>query len=206
MNMPPATFVMSASERIGCPREKFPEYAFVGRSNVGKSSLINMLTGVKGLAKTSSTPGKTRLLNFFCVEDSWYLVDVPGYGFAKISKTEREKWERMIHDYILHRKSLMYTFVLIDSRIEPQKSDLAFITWLGSHQLPFCLVFTKVDKISRNKLQSNVAAFKKEMEKEWEELPPIFISSSISGQGKAEILEFIRKNNQEYGSFIIAND
>ncbi len=206
MSMPPATFVMSASERKGCPREKFPEYAFVGRSNVGKSSLINMLTGVKGLAKTSSTPGKTRLLNFFCVEDSWYLVDVPGYGFAKISKTEREKWEHMIHDYILHRKSLMYTFVLIDSRIEPQKNDLAFITWLGSHQLPFCLVFTKVDKLSRNKLQSNVTAFKKEMEKEWEELPPIFISSSIVGQGKAEILEFIRKNNQEYGSLIITGE
>lgn len=204
--MQPASYVMSATERKGCPREKIPEYAFVGRSNVGKSSLINMLTGVKGLARTSATPGKTRLLNFYSVEDLWYLVDLPGYGFAKISKTEREKWERMIHDYILHRKSLMYTFVLIDSRLEPQKSDLAFITWLGNHQLPFCLVFTKADKLSRNKVQSNVAAFRKELEKEWEELPPVFISSSVAGQGKAEILEFIRINNQEYGSLIIADE
>jgi len=204
--MQPASYVMSATERKGCPREKIPEYAFVGRSNVGKSSLINMLTGVKGLARTSATPGKTRLLNFYSVEDLWYLVDLPGYGFAKISKTEREKWERMIHDYILHRKSLMYTFVLIDSRLEPQKSDLAFINWLGNHQLPFCLVFTKADKLSRNKLQSNVAVFRKELEKEWEELPPVFISSSVAGQGKAEILEFIRINNQEYGSLIIADE
>lgn len=165
-----------------------------------------MLTGVKGLARTSATPGKTRLLNFYSVEDLWYLVDLPGYGFAKISKTEREKWERMIHDYILHRKSLMYTFVLIDSRLEPQKSDLAFINWLGNHQLPFCLMFTKADKLSRNKLQSNVAVFRKELEKEWEELPPVFISSSVAGQGKAEILEFIRINNQEYGSLIIADE
>ncbi|HPT13224.1 MAG TPA: ribosome biogenesis GTP-binding protein YihA/YsxC [Bacteroidales bacterium] len=206
MGMQPASYVMSATERKGCPREKIPEYAFVGRSNVGKSSLINMLTGVKGLARTSATPGKTRLLNFYSVEDLWYLVDLPGYGFAKISKTEREKWERMIHDYILHRKSLMYTFVLIDSRLEPQKSDLAFINWLGNHQLPFCLVFTKADKLSRNKLQSNVAVFRKELEKEWEELPPVFISSSVAGQGKAEILEFIRINNQEYGSLIIADE
>lgn len=204
--MQPASYVMSATERKGCPREKIPEYAFVGRSNVGKSSLINMLTGVKGLARTSATPGKTRLLNFYSVEDLWYLVDLPGYGFAKISKTEREKWERMIHDYILHRKSLMYTFVLIDSRLEPQKSDLAFINWLGNHQLPFCLMFTKADKLSRNKLQSNVAVFRKELEKEWEELPPVFISSSVAGQGKAEILEFIRINNQEYGSLIIADE
>ena len=204
--MQPASYVMSAIERKGCPREKIPEYAFVGRSNVGKSSLINMLTGVKGLARTSATPGKTRLLNFYSVEDLWYLVDLPGYGFAKISKTEREKWERMIHDYILHRKSLMYTFVLIDSRLEPQKSDLAFINWLGNHQLPFCLMFTKADKLSRNKLQSNVAVFRKELEKEWEELPPVFISSSVAGQGKAEILEFIRINNQEYGSLIIADE
>lgn len=204
--MQPASYVMSATERKGCPREKIPEYAFVGRSNVGKSSLINMLTGVKGLARTSATPGKTRLLNFYLVEDLWYLVDLPGYGFAKISKTEREKWERMIHDYILHRKSLIYTFVLIDSRLEPQKSDLAFITWLGNHQLPFCLVFTKADKLSRNKVQSNVAVFRKELEKEWEELPPVFISSSVAGEGKAEILDFIRKNNREYGSLIIAGE
>jgi GTP-binding protein len=206
MNMPPASFVMSATGRNGCPRDKFPEYAFAGRSNVGKSSLINMLTGIKGLAKTSATPGKTRLLNFYSVEDTWYLVDVPGYGFAKISKTEREKWEHMIHDYVLHRKSLLYTFVLVDSRIEPQKNDLAFITWLGNHNLPFCLVFTKADKLSHNKLHSNIAAFKKEMEKDWEELPPVFITSSVSGQGKAEILDFIRKNNQEYGPLISAGE
>lgn len=206
MSMQPASYVMSATERKGCPREKIPEYAFVGRSNVGKSSLINMLTGVKGLARTSATPGKTRLLNFYLVEDLWYLVDLPGYGFAKISKTEREKWERMIHDYILHRKSLIYTFVLIDSRLEPQKSDLAFITWLGNHQLPFCLVFTKADKLSRNKVHSNVAVFRKELEKEWEELPPVFISSSVAGEGKAEILNFIRNNNREYGPLITAGD
>lgn len=202
MSTQPASYVMSANDRNGCPHERYPEYAFVGRSNVGKSSLINMLTGVKGLARTSATPGKTRLLNYFIVEDSWYLVDLPGYGFAKISKTERERWEHLIHDYILHRKSLLYTFILIDSRLEPQKNDLAFITWMGRQALPFCLVFTKTDKISHNKVYSNVAAFRKELEKDWEELPSIFITSSLSGKGKTEILEFIKNCNQEFGSLI----
>jgi GTP-binding protein len=202
MSIQPASYVMSANDRSGCPREKYPEYAFVGRSNVGKSSLINMLTGVKGLARTSSTPGKTRLLNYYMVEDMWYLVDLPGYGFAKISKAERARWEHLIHDYVLHRKSLLYTFVLIDSRIEPQKSDLAFISWMGHHQLPLCLVFTKADKISRNKVHANVAAFKQELEKDWEELPPSFVTSSIAGQGKLEMQEFIRKCNEEFGSLI----
>lgn len=202
MSMQPASFVMSATDRKGCPREKYPEYAFVGRSNVGKSSLINMITGVKGLARTSATPGKTRLLNFYSIEDAWYLVDLPGYGFAKISKTEREKWERMIHDYILHRKSLIYTLVLVDSRLEPQKSDLSFIYWMGQHELPFCLVFTKTDKLTKNKLNSNIAIYRKEMEKEWEELPPIFLTSSFSGQGKVELLDFILKNNREYGTLV----
>lgn len=200
--MQPASFVMSANDRNGCPREKFPEYAFVGRSNVGKSSLINMITGVKGLAKTSATPGKTRLLNFYSVEDSWYLVDVPGYGFAKISKSERERWEHLIHDYVLYRKSLLYTFVLVDSRLEPQKSDLAFIGWMGRHSLPFCLVFTKTDKLTLNKLNANVAIYRKEMEKDWEELPPVFITSSVSGKGKAEITEFIHKSNREFGDLL----
>ena len=204
--MQSASYVMSANDRNGCPREKYPEYAFVGRSNVGKSSLINMLTGVKGLARTSATPGKTRLLNYYMVENLWYLVDLPGYGFAKISKSERERWEHLIHDYVLHRKSLLYTFVLIDSRIEPQQSDLAFINWMGKHQLPLCLVFTKTDKLSRNKIHANVTAYKKELEKEWDELPTIFISSSVSGLGKAELTEFIQNCNHEFGSLITATE
>ncbi|HOW31610.1 MAG TPA: ribosome biogenesis GTP-binding protein YihA/YsxC, partial [Bacteroidales bacterium] len=162
--------------------------------------------GVKGLARTSATPVKTRLLNYDMVENLWYLVDLPGYGFAKISKSERERWEHLIHDYVLHRKSLLYTFVLIDSRIEPQQSDLAFINWMGKHQLPLCLVFTKTDKLSRNKIHANVTAYKKELEKEWDELPTIFISSSVSGLGKAELTEFIQNCNHEFGSLITATE
>ena len=155
-----ADFLVSNTDPSRCPSPEKPEYAFIGRSNVGKSSLINMLLIRKNLAKTSSTPGKTRLINHFVVNDEWYLVDLPGYGYARISKTEREKWEGMIRTYLLRRDSLVNTFILIDSRIEPKESDIDFINWFGEEQLPFCIIFTKADKLKPNTLASNVAAFK----------------------------------------------
>jgi GTP-binding protein len=198
-----AAFTISASGIENCPREKFPEYAFVGRSNVGKSSLINMLAGIKNLARTSSTPGKTRLINFYEIDSSWYLVDLPGYGYARTSKTKRVDWDRMVQNYMLRRKSLMFTFILIDSRLEPQINDLLLLEWIGENEIPCCLVFTKSDKISRNKVNSNIARFKKKLNERWEELPPIFISSSHSGEGKNEILDFINKTNLEFSSMIL---
>ncbi len=188
---------MSSPNLAGCPAEKYPEYAFVGRSNVGKSSLINMLTGIHNLARTSADPGKTRLINYFLVDEEWYLVDLPGYGYARISKDKRKGWDQMVREYIESRNSLFYTFLLIDSRHEPQGNDLRFVDWLGGKGLPFCLVFTKVDKLSKNKLQFTIDAFKKEMEKKWEELPPVFITSSLSGAGKTEILKFIEQSNSD---------
>jgi len=191
-------FTLSAPNLAGCPEERFPEYAFVGRSNVGKSSLINMLTGVKNLARISTDPGKTRLLNYFLVDEQWYLVDLPGYGYARISKDKRKGWDQMVREYIESRNSLFYTFLLIDSRHEPQSNDLRFVEWLGGKGLPFCLVFTKADKLSKSKVKFTVDAFKLEMEKKWEELPPIFITSSHSGAGKMEILDFIGHANAEF--------
>jgi GTP-binding protein len=193
-----AAFTVSASGIDNCPREKFPEYAFVGRSNVGKSSLINLLAGFKNMARTSSAPGKTRLINFYEFDSSWYLVDLPGYGYARTAKTKRTDWDHMVQNYLLKRKSLMYTFVLIDARLEPQKNDLKLLDWIGEHGVPFCIVFTKADKISKNQVQSSIARFKKALNEKWEELPPIFITSSLSGQGKSEILNFIHETNAEY--------
>ena len=168
-----------------------PEFAFIGRSNVGKSSLINMLTGKKKLAKTSSTPGKTQLINHFEINNEWYLVDLPGYGFAKASKKSRQSWEVFITEYLLHRESLMTTFVLIDARLPPQKIDLEFMNWCGGKGIPFSLVFTKTDKLSSSSLQKNLSGYKKEMLKFWDELPPVFVTSSQSKFGREPLLNYI---------------
>ncbi len=206
MNNRRASFVISAVDLKGCPKTSIPEYAFFGRSNVGKSSLINMLTGVKGLAKTSSTPGKTQLLNFYSVDNNtWHLVDLPGYGYAKVAKSARKNWEIIIRNYLLKRKSLMYTFILLDSRHTPQAMDLELINWMGENGLPFCLIFTKSDKLSRNMLLKNVETYTKLLNEKWEELPPIFLSSSHSGEGKAEINEFIAKANTDFSALLLEN-
>jgi len=190
-----AVFVISNSEVSKCPAEDKPEYAFIGRSNVGKSSLINMLTGNKKLAKTSGTPGKTQLINHFLIDDSWYLVDLPGYGYAKTSKTNRFKWEKFISDFFTTRKTLVNTFVLLDSRLEPQKIDMEFMNWCGEKGIAFSMVFTKVDKLSSTSLQKNLAKYKKEMLKYWEELPPVFTTSSSSNFGKEKVLNYIGQIN-----------
>jgi len=197
-----AVFTMSAPNLAGCPDPAFPEYAFVGRSNVGKSSLINMLTGHSNLARTSSDPGKTRLINFFLIDASWYLVDLPGYGYARISKGKRKGWDAMVREYLESRKSLMYTFLLIDSRHEPMEKDLRFTDWLGEKQLPFCLVFTKADKLSKSKVQYTIGAFREALKQKWEELPPIFITSSLTSSGKSEILDFIGNSNMQFSGLL----
>lgn len=191
MDVKKAVFVESNSDWSQCPKHRLPEFAFIGRSNVGKSSLINKLTGQKNLAKTSSTPGKTLLINHFIVNDSWYLVDLPGYGFAKIGMEGRQKLDRMIKDYVLHREELFNLFVLIDCRHEPQKNDMEFIEFLGSNCVPFSIVFTKADKLSKSRLSANVQAYKDKLQEEWEELPPIFVTSSESGEGKDTLLDYI---------------
>lgn len=196
-----ADFLMSNTDPARCPVPDKPEFAFIGRSNVGKSSLINMLLGRKNLAKTSSTPGKTRLINHFVVNEEWYLVDLPGYGYARISKKEREKWEGMIRTYFRRRENLVNTFILIDSRIEPKMADIDFINWFGEEQLPFAIVFTKADKLKTNALVSNIAAFKQKLSETWEELPTSFISSAESALGRDLILDFISENNQAYFEF-----
>ncbi len=191
-----AEFLASNTDYRKCPKLDKPEYAFIGRSNVGKSSLINYLLNRKNLARVSSTPGKTRLINHFLVNDAWVLVDLPGYGYARISKTEREKWEIMIHNYITKREDLLLTFILIDSRIEFKESDKNMINWFGEKQLPFAIVFTKSDKLSPNQLASNIAAVKKNLLQFWEELPPMYITSTVTGKGCDDILSFIAENNK----------
>lgn len=190
-----ATFITSSPDYSLCPKPLLPEYAFIGRSNVGKSSLINMITGQKGLAKTSSTPGKTQLINHFLINDKWYLVDLPGYGYAKTSRANRHKWETVIRQYLAERKNLMSTFLLIDSRLELQENDRIVINWFGEKGLHFILVLTKTDKLTPNQLASNLGAIKRELLKEWEELPPFILSSSNTTKGKDEILSFIEKTN-----------
>lgn len=175
-----------------CPEPDMPEVAFIGRSNVGKSSLINAILEAPGAAKTSSTPGKTQVINHFLIRDSWYMVDLPGYGYARVSRGERNKWEKMVRDYLLKRKTLMALFILVDSRIPPQKLDIEFVSFAGKNQIPITLVFTKVDKQSAAKTQATVAAFSEELLKEWEELPPICISSANTGLGRPEILQAIQ--------------
>ena len=197
-----AEFSLSAPTISLCPKDTKPEYAFIGRSNVGKSSLINMLCGRKNLAKTSATPGKTLLINHFIINKEWYLVDLPGYGYAKRSKKEIARLDQMIRSYILQRQQLVNVFVLIDIRLEPQKIDLAFIEWLGASSIPFSLVFTKADKLTAGKAKANLEGYKKTLEVTWEELPPIFVTSSEKRQGKEELLDYIdsiNKSLQENG-------
>ena len=177
------------------PNDNIPEYAFIGRSNVGKSSLINMLVQRRGLAKTSSVPGKTVAINHFIVNDAWYLVDLPGYGYAQHSKKQRDAWRIMISNYITQRRNLVTTFVLVDSRLEPQNNDLGFMEWLGENQVPFCIVFTKADKVSKAELDKNVEMFKAKLLEEWEKLPPFFITSSEKKQGRDEVLDYIEQQN-----------
>ena len=197
MDIKKAEFLMSNTRFEFLPNDNIPEYAFIGRSNVGKSSLINMLVQRRGLAKTSSVPGKTVAINHFIVNDAWYLVDLPGYGYAQHSKKTREQWRVMINNYITRRRNLVTTFVLIDSRIEPQNNDLGFVEWLGENQMPFCIVFTKADKVSKAELDRNVEAFKAKLLEEWEELPPLFITSAEKKTGRDEVLNYIEAQNAE---------
>jgi GTP-binding protein len=191
-----ARFLISNTDVRKCPPADRPEYAFIGRSNVGKSSLINMLVGQKNLAKVSTVPGKTQLINHFIIDDSWYLVDLPGYGYAKIANSVKEKFQKLISRYILDRENLYCLFVLIDIRHDPQKIDVEFITWLGENHIPFAIIFTKADKLGKVSVAKNVGAYTLELKKIWEELPPILISSSLNGTGRDEIISFIQKANE----------
>ena len=195
MEVKSASFVVSNSDYRKCPDTGRAEYAFIGRSNVGKSSLINMLTRNKGLAKTSVKPGKTQLINHFIINNEWYLVDLPGYGYARTSKTSRASWQKMITDYLVNRESLVNTFVLIDSRIPPQKIDLDFISLMGRNGLPLSIIFTKVYKQKQGETARNVNAFKNALLEEWEELPMMFLTSSVSGTGRDKVLGFIEQCN-----------
>ena len=197
MEIKTAQFSLSAPVVTMCPKDTKPEYAFIGRSNVGKSSLINMLTNNKRLAKTSSTPGKTILINHFIINNEWYLVDLPGYGFAKRSKKEVNRLEQMIQGYILQRVQLVNVFVLVDVRLEAQKIDLEFIDWLGHSAIPFAIVFTKADKLSASKVNLQVEAYKKVLLETWEELPPIFVTSSEKKSGRDEVLSYIEQINKQ---------
>ena len=190
-----ATFVISNTDISLCPKDGRPEYAFIGRSNVGKSSLINMLTGVKGLALTSSTPGKTQLINHFLINDAWYIVDLPGYGYAQRGKKGREKIQQIIDVYLDKREELTCLFVLLDCRHEPQKIDLEFINRLGESGIPFAVIFTKTDKISQSKLNENVAKYKTKLMETWDELPPVFYTSAEHKKGREEVMDYIEGIN-----------
>jgi GTP-binding protein len=196
MKISSAVFTVSSPNYRKCPTDGRPEYAFIGRSNVGKSSLINMLTGVKGLAKTSGRPGKTQLINHFLINDEWYLVDLPGYGYARTSKSSRDAWSTMMRDYFLHREQLTNVFVLIDSRIPPQRIDLEFISFLGTNGVPLAIVFTKTDKEKQREVMANIKAMKKALSELWEELPPMFLTSSLTGYGREALLDCIDNINQ----------
>ena len=196
MQIKQAEFITSSAQLSQCPVEDKIEYAFIGRSNVGKSSLINMLVDRKKLAKTSSTPGKTKLINHFLINNFWYLVDLPGYGYAKVSKTDRKQWGKLIYDYLQKREKLICVFVLLDSRHNPMKIDLEFMQWLGENGIPFVMVLTKTDKLLKSQLKKNVEAYKIKMLETWTELPPFFITSAIKSDGKEEILDFIEKTNE----------
>lgn len=196
MEVKKAEFVVSNSDYRKCPDTGLPEYAFIGRSNVGKSSLINMLTHNKGLAKTSVRPGKTQLINHFLINNQWYLVDLPGYGYARISKTSREKWQKMIVDYMLKREALVNVFVLVDSRIPPQKIDLEFISFLGQNGVPLSIVFTKIDKQKQREIAATINEYKRVLSEEWEELPEMLMTSSVTGFGRDAVLGRIDEINQ----------
>ncbi|MCI5979464.1 ribosome biogenesis GTP-binding protein YihA/YsxC [Sodaliphilus pleomorphus] len=197
MKIKSAEFVISNTDFRKCPAGNRPEYAFIGRSNVGKSSLINMLTGRNGLAKTSSTPGKTLLINHFMVNNEWYIVDLPGYGYARRGKEQREQLRHIIQTYILGRQQMTNLFVLVDSRHEPQAVDMEFMNWCGEHNVPFSIVFTKMDKLGRDAGQRNIEAYKQQLGETWEELPPIFITSSQDGRGRDELLDYIDSINKQ---------
>jgi GTP-binding protein len=196
MKINEAKYLISCPSIDLCPPPDKPEYAFIGRSNVGKSSLINMLTNHSKLAKTSAKPGKTQLINHFIINNTWYLVDLPGYGYAKTSKSNREQWDVMIRQYLSQRENLYCVFVLIDSNIPPQKIDLEFLMWLGESEIPFAIVFTKADRLSVNKMQSHLAAYKKTLLQTWEIMPPYVITSSINNLGQEELLEYIEEINE----------
>ena len=193
-----AKFIGSFLKEDKCPTDNKPEYAFVGRSNVGKSSLINMLTKQKDLAKVSSTPGKTQLMNYFIINDTWHMVDLPGYGYARISRSKREEWEKMIHYYLKNRKNLQYVFVLIDSMIPPQKIDIEFLNWLGENRIPFVIVYTKTDRLLSKDLKKNILNIQTAILEHWNEIPPQFITSAEKKRGKVEILDFIEEANKVF--------
>jgi GTP-binding protein len=193
-----ASFIISSPDYKKCPAPDMPEYAFIGRSNVGKSSLINMITGQKTLAKTSATPGKTQLINHFLINETWYLVDLPGYGYARRARSTRKLWETVIIHYLLNRTNLVSTFLLLDSRLALQENDRNVINWFGENQLPFALVLTKSDKLSPNKLASNIQAVKDELAEEWDELPPFIVTSATNRIGREQILDYIAKYNKSF--------
>ncbi|HEV3325243.1 MAG TPA: ribosome biogenesis GTP-binding protein YihA/YsxC [Puia sp.] len=195
-----AVYVISSPDYTQCPKPDRPEYAFIGRSNVGKSSLINMICNNEKLAKTSGTPGKTQLINHFNIDNKWYIVDLPGYGFAKVSLASRKKWEKMIEDYLRKRENLVTVFILIDSRHSPQKNDLEFVNRLGEWQIPFCLVFTKADKENQRTVSKNVKDFLDKMRTTWQFLPQHFVTSTIKKMGRDKILNLIEEMNKEYES------
>ena len=198
MKINTAEFIISNSDVSKCPLERLPEYAFIGRSNVGKSSLINMLTNHKNLAKTSGRPGKTQLINHFKINSNWFLVDLPGYGYARVSKKTKEVFQEFITDYFEKREQLVCAFVLIDIRLEAQKIDLEFITYLGEIQIPFCIIFTKADKISRGKIDSHIAAYRKALlANNWEEMPQHFVTSATETTGREVVLDYIDAVNEE---------
>ncbi|WP_086475528.1 MULTISPECIES: ribosome biogenesis GTP-binding protein YihA/YsxC [Arenibacter] len=199
MKIKSADFVMSNSNVSNCPKDPIPEYAFIGRSNVGKSSLINMLTQRKGLAKTSGRPGKTQLINHFKINENWFLVDLPGYGYARVSKKDKKTFQKYITDYFLERIQLVCAFVLIDIRHEPQKVDLEFMEWMGENQIPFCIIFTKADKLRPKAIENHVNNYiHKLLEGIWEEAPQYFVTSSASGLGQEELLDYIDSLNESF--------
>lgn len=200
MEISSAEFIISNTDVKKCPAGTFPEYAFIGRSNVGKSSLINMLTARKGLAMTSATPGKTMLINHFLINKSWHLVDLPGYGYARRGQKGKDQIRTIIEDYILEREQMTNLFVLVDSRLEPQQIDLEFMEWLGENGVPFSIIFTKADKLKGGRLKMNINAYLRELKKQWEELPPYFISSAEDRMGRMEILDYIESINKEINS------
>lgn len=198
MKIKQANFVISNTNVAKCPKEILPEYAFIGRSNVGKSSLINMLTGKSKLAKTSGKPGKTQLINHFLINDNWFLVDLPGYGYAQVSKAKRQSFQKFIKDYFLKRQQLVCSFVLVDVRLEPQKIDLEFMKFLGENNIPFCIVFTKADKLKASQLNRNIQFYNKKMTlSDWETMPQFFVTSATAKSGREELLSFIDELNQE---------
>jgi GTP-binding protein len=199
--MKEATFMGSFVREDKCPVDIKPEYAFIGRSNVGKSSLINMLTGKKDLAKVSQTPGKTQTINYFLIDNEWYMVDLPGIGYARISRSKREEWEKMIHFFLRNRANLQYVFMLIDAMIPPQKKDIDFLNWMGENRIPFVLVYTKTDRILPRDLKTNLKLIQDEILKYWEELPPQFVTSAEKKRGRNEILAFVQESNRTFTSF-----